>query len=63
MTYYSRKDWKIEPHDVEGSLQDLAESNPILAKTLGPELQELPDGDLDVDAIEWHDTSGLRWLK
>jgi hypothetical protein len=29
--FYSRKDWVIEPHDVEGSMAEIAESHPELA--------------------------------
>jgi hypothetical protein len=32
--FYSRTDWVIEPHDVEGSLADIAESTPELAGVL-----------------------------
>lgn len=35
--YYSRRDWVIDPHDVDGSIAELAEANPELA----PVLQEI----------------------
>jgi hypothetical protein len=32
--YYSRRDWVIDPHDVEGSIAELAEASPELAPVL-----------------------------
>ena len=32
--YYSRRDWVIDPHDVDGSIAELAEANPELAPVL-----------------------------
>ncbi|MBC8072052.1 MAG: hypothetical protein IAG13_27265 [Deltaproteobacteria bacterium] len=53
MQMYSRKDWVIEPHDVEGSIAAIAEEQPELAAVLRG------DDGLAVDAAPVEDAE--RW--
>ena len=52
--FYSRTDWVIEPHDVEGSIAELVEENPELAAVLGSVPVE-SDEELELapDAADW----------
>jgi hypothetical protein len=54
--YYSRRDWVIDPHDVDGSIADLAEANPELA----PVLQEMGD-DMIPTELELEVESADEW--
>lgn len=59
---YSRKDWKVEPRNVDGSLEDIAADNPELAGVLR-ELDEVQVDavlELDLDEAEsWTERVGL----
>jgi hypothetical protein len=60
--YYSRKDWVIDPHDVEGSIIDLAEQHPELAPVLeGVGENSFPtELELEVEsAEEWPEDDAL----
>jgi hypothetical protein len=54
--YYSRKDWVIEPHDIDGSLADLAQENPELA----PVLQNVDENSLPTE-LELEVESAEEW--
>ena len=59
-TYYSRRDWKIEPHDVEDSLETLAETNPAIARSIAAELHgEVAVLELDPDAVDWPEVAAF----
>ncbi len=56
VTLYSRKDWKIEPHDSADSIADIVEDTPELAGLLHSieEAEAERIGDLDLDmASSW----------
>ena len=54
MTFYSRTDWVIEPHDVEGSIADIVEETPELAAVLENVPVESSEAlELAPDAAEW----------
>jgi hypothetical protein len=64
VTLYSRDDWKIEPHDVGDSLEDIAEEQPSLAGVIhgfedgeAERLLELDLDDVDSWADSWPTTS------
>jgi len=64
VTYYSRKDWIIEPRDVEGSLAELAATQPALAASLDVDVLA-PSSlwmttPLDMDA-EWAEIDPLKF--
>lgn len=62
MTYYSRRDWKIEPQDVEGSLEAFAETNPAIARSIAAELSDQDSlAVVDTDEIDWTDIAALPW--
>ncbi len=61
-TYYSRRDWKIEPHDVEGSLEALAETSPLVAQSIAAELEgDIETRLVDTDSVQWQQTDALPW--
>jgi hypothetical protein len=57
--FYSRKDWVIEPHDVEGSVAELVEDAPELAGIL----DAVPTdgaGESTPDAADWAEADILK---
>lgn len=59
-TYYSRRDWKIEPHDTEATLDALEQTDPNLAAVLEGELGGQAGIDVDLDAAErWPERTEL----
>ncbi|MBL4683570.1 MAG: hypothetical protein JKY37_03185 [Nannocystaceae bacterium] len=65
-TYYSRRDWKIEPNNVEESLETFAETYPTVAQSIVAEFDGEVDGEvsarvLDSDASEWRESDALPW--
>lgn len=57
-TYYSRRDWKVDPQDVEDSLEDLADELPALSATISDRLEDpaLGEDALEVDELDWPET-------
>ena len=60
VTYYSRREWEIEPHNVADSLEDFAETYPNVARAIATELDGAPVV-TDVDTSGWSETAGLPW--
>jgi hypothetical protein len=59
VVYYSKRDWVIEPHSPEASLEDMKERVPELAGVFeGVTLSEL-DADLATDGTDFTEVSGL----
>ncbi|PRQ07975.1 hypothetical protein [Enhygromyxa salina] len=52
MTMYSRKDWVIDPQDVDDSLEDLAADEPLLGGALQGLDSGAPLGELDLEAAD-----------
>jgi len=61
MKFYSRTDWVIEPHDVEGSIAELVEETPELAAVLAEALPAEADEALELapEAADWPDADVL----
>ena len=60
MTYYSRRDWKIEPHDVADSLADIVDDTPELGVLTDHLVETTADIDeLDVESYETVDALPL----
>jgi len=56
VTYYSNRDWEIDPGNAEASLEALTEEHPELANVF--EL-DTSSAELDVDAVDWTETNTL----
>jgi hypothetical protein len=60
--YYSRRDWVIDPHDVDGSIADLTKASPELAPVLESVADDMVPAELDgeVDTTdEWPEGEAL----
>ena len=58
VTYYSNRDWEIDPGNAEGSLEALAEDYPSLAGAFELDTASMP-ADFDVEAVDWTETQSL----
>ena len=58
VTYYSNREWEIDPGHVEDSLAELSRAHPELAGAFELDTAAMPEG-LDVDAIDWTETDAL----
>ena len=60
VTYYSKREWKIEPRNAADSLDALAEDFPRLAEQIGSELSgEITTRVVDIDTVDWAETDAL----